>query len=93
MLKFAIKPEIGHRLILVSEGGNPFAKVWTFPKSAAWYVSIKERPPTKFIHKQKRLAFNDAMKFVEDRVEHQRKPAMTRHTKWPVDYRIGRDKK
>jgi hypothetical protein len=65
MLKFIMKPTTGHRLLVVSNDEKPFAKVWTYPKSPAWYVSIKEKNPTKFVHKQKKMAFNNALEYVE----------------------------
>ena len=69
MLKFSIKPKIGYKLLYVSRDEAPFAKIWTYPKSPAWYVSIKEKRPRRFLHKQKQLALNNALKFVEDKAE------------------------
>ena len=60
------KNKLALRLVRVTRDGVPFAKIYTYPKSAAWFVKVgqKRSPVFRFESKKKLMALNSAYGFV-----------------------------
>lgn len=67
MLKFNKPKNIkGYKQINITKNDIEYGKIWTFHKNPNWYAQLKGGKKVYiFSHKQKRMALNDALTFIE----------------------------